>query len=377
MAQEYKIAIIGGGPAGCFCAYHLQNKCDVTIFEANSPLKTLLPTGGGRCNLAHAEYDFRELVKYYPRGEKFLFSIFSQFSTADTLDFFEKIGIKTYTQEDGRIFPKSNSSKDVREKFLFALKKVHFIKERALRVNPDMTVVTDNGSYKFDKVVIATGGHASYNIAKYLGHSIIEPKPALIGLKTDKLFPSGITLENVSAKFANKTLTDTILFTHQGISGPLAFKISSLMAREKFPYNVTLDLAGEIDLQKLFDANPHKSLKNLIGEILPKSLATELCSKPEIQCSQVNAKIRDDLYKNLRNLNLTITNIASGGETVTAGGIDLKEVNPKTLESKLIPNLYFCGEVLDIDGFCGGFNLQNCWSTAYVVASNILNNLTS
>ena len=136
MEQELtsKVGIIGGGPAGCFCAYLLQNSKNVTIFDFGSPLRTILPTGGGRCNLAHAEFDFRELAKNYPRGEKFLYSVFSKFSTADTIDFFEKIGIQTYIQDDMRIFPNSNSAKDVREKFLAALSKVKFKKERVLDI---------------------------------------------------------------------------------------------------------------------------------------------------------------------------------------------------------------------------------------------------
>ena len=126
MEQElkYKVAIIGGGPAGCICAYFLQNNFDVTVFDKKAPLKTLLPTGGGRCNLCHAEYDFKELASNYPRGEKFLYSAFSKFAAAETVAFFENIGIKTYVQGDMRIFPVSNSSSDVREKFLKALDKV-------------------------------------------------------------------------------------------------------------------------------------------------------------------------------------------------------------------------------------------------------------
>lgn len=381
MGQEFsssvatlkKVAIIGGGPAGCFCAYQIQNSCEVTIFEMSLPLKTLLVTGGGRCNLAHAEYDFRELTKFYPRGGKFLYSIFSKFATADTLDFFHSIGVETYTQDDNRIFPTSNSAADVREKFLTALR-VNFKKEKALRINPleaALEVVTDVGSYKFDAVVVAIGGHAGYNVAKYLGHNIIEPKPALIGLKTDKLFPSGVVLKNVKTQIGKTVLQDDLLFTHNGISGPLAFKISSLNARENFPYRVTLDLTGEIDLQKMFDANPHKTLKNLIGELVPKSFAAVICPAGETKCSQVSAKIRDSLTKNLRALELKVLAHSGAGEVVTCGGVDLKEINPKTMESKLIKGLYFCGEVLDIDGFCGGFNLQNCWSTAYIAAEAI------
>lgn len=378
MAQDSnqpKIGIIGGGPAGCFCAYFLQKTCDVTVFEQNSPLKTLLVTGGGRCNLAHAEYDFRELAKHYPRGEKFLYSIFSKFATSETIETFKEIGVETYIQDNNRIFPKSNSAIDVREKILKSLKNTHFKKEKALRINQPndkLKVVTDNGSYKFDVVILSTGGHAGYNIAKYLGHNIIEPKPALIGLKTNKTFPAGVVIKNVKTKIGKTPLQDDLLFTHNGISGPLAFKISSIMAREKFPYTVTLNLVGEINLQELFDKNPHKSLKNLVGEILPKSIASAICPDGEIKCSQVNAKQRDELHKLLTALELKILSTAGTGEVVTAGGIDLKEINPKTMESKLIPNLYFCGEVIDVDGFCGGFNLQNCWSTAFVASQSIL-----
>lgn len=380
MAQDSnqpKIGIIGGGPAGCFCAYFLQKTCDVTVFEQNSPLKTLLVTGGGRCNLAHAEYDFKELAKHYPRGEKFLYSIFSKFATSETLEIFKEIGVETYTQDDNRIFPKSNSAIDVREKFLKSLNNTHFKKEKALRINQcenHLEIVTDNGSYKFDAVILSTGGHAGYNIAKYLGHNIIDPKPALIGLKTNKIFPAGVVLKNVKTQIGKTQLQDDLLFTHNGISGPLAFKISSIMAREKFPYTITLNLVDEINLQELFDKNPHKSLKNLVGEILPKSIASAICPNGEIKCSQVNAKQRDELHKNLTTLELKILSTAGTGEVVTAGGIDLKEINPKTMESKLIPNLYFCGEMIDIDGFCGGFNLQNCWSTAFVASQSILNN---
>ncbi len=379
MEQEFnkrrQIAIIGGGPAGCFCAYHLQETCDVTVFECNSPLKTLLPTGGGRCNLAHAEYDFRELTKFYPRGEKFLFSIFSKFSTTNTIEFFNKIGIQTYTQEDNRIFPISNSAADVRKKFLTALK-VKFLKEKALRINQaneKLEIVTDCATHSFDSVVIATGGHAGYNIAKYLGHTIVEPKPALIGLETDKIFPAGVVIKNVKTKINKTPLQDDLLFTHNGISGPLAFKISSIMARENFPYKITLNLTGEINLQKIFDQNPHKMLKNLIGEFVPKSFATQICPAGDTPCSQVNAKLREELHKSLTALELTVLKTARGGEVVTAGGIDLNEINPKTMESKLIPNVYFCGEIIDVDGFCGGFNLQNCWSTAFIAAQTIQN----
>lgn len=370
MAQELKskVVIIGGGPAGCMCAYFLQNDFDVTIIEKNTPLKTILPTGGGRCNLCHAEFDFKELAKNYPRGEKFLYSVFSKFSTADTIDFFDKIGVETYTQENMRIFPKSNSAKDVREHFLQALKKVRFIKENALRINRQdeiFSVVTNMGAYKADFVVISSGGHASYDLIKMLGHKIIEPKPALVGLLTKENFASisGVCINN-------------ILFTHKGISGPKIYEISSLRARESFPYKLNFDFIGEVDLQTELNSNPHKSIKNLLSEHVPKSFAefvlTELKINPDTKSHMIDGKTRDKILTKLQNFEICVIGTFPDGEVVTAGGVDLKEINQKDMQSKLVPRIYFCGEVMDIDGFCGGFNLQNCWSTGYLAAQGII-----
>lgn len=355
-----KIAIIGGGPAGCMCAYFLQNNFDVTVFDKSEPLKTLLPTGGGRCNLAHAQYDFKELAKNYPRGEKFLYSVFSKFSTQDTIDFFKQIGVETYTQDDFRIFPKSNSAKDVREKFLKALSKVKFVKQEIISLD-----------FKgFDIIVIATGGHGAFEIIPK--HTIVTPKPALVGLKTKEQFPAGVSIQNVKCK----KLADDILFTHEGISGPLVYKISSINARKDFPYTISLNFADFENFQEILNSNPHKNIKNLLSEFLPKSFCehvlNELKINGDVKCHTIDGKTRDKITDKLKNYEITVTGTAKGGEVVTCGGVSLDEVNPKTLESKLIPNLYFCGEVLDIDGFCGGFNLQNCWSTGYVAAQSIL-----
>lgn len=376
-----KIAIIGAGPAGCMCAYFLQNNYEVTLFDFASPLRTLLPTGGGRCNLAYAEYDFKELVKFYPRGEKFLYSIFSKFSTADTLAFFESIGVNLYMQDDFRVFPVSNSSAEVRDKLLKALNNVSFIKEKVLRVdrvNYLFKVVTDCGSYNFDKIVISTGGHASYNMIKYLGHNIIPPRPTLVGLKTKEnmMELAGVALKNVAAYCENLHLSGDILFTHKGVSGPLIYKISSLLAKKDIPYRIIFDITGEIDLQNLLNINPHKSIKNLLSDFVPKSFAVFVLKKSGIdpleKCYKINGTQRNSILSLLNNFEINVVDTIKDGEVVTCGGVDLNEVNPKTLESKLEPGIYFCGEVLDIDGFCGGFNLQNCWSTGYVAAQSIL-----
>ncbi len=356
-----QIAIIGAGPAGCMAAYHLQNDFNVTLYDTDEPLKTLLPTGGGRCNLAHAEYDFKALAANYPRGEKFLYSVFSRFSTADTVEFFEKIGVRTYTQDDGRIFPTSDDASDVRKKFLKALRKCKFVKKHITKLPQTCPVI------------IATGGK-SFKLARQAGHKIVEPRPALTGLRTEQDFSS---LAGVGV--------NEVLFTHKGVSGPAIYKISSLRARENFPYTITLDLLGEAQIE-----NSDKAVKNILP--LPKSLAAYIAGEhAETKWSGLNENVRRDILRRCREFEITVTGTASApraladgkagasplqarekdGEVVTAGGVDLNEIDPRTMQSKLMPNVYFCGEVLDIDGFCGGFNLQNCWSTGFAAAQGI------
>lgn len=406
--EKESVAIIGAGTAGCTCAYYASKNADVTLFEASSPLHTLLCTGGGRCNLAYAEYDFKELAKFYPRGEKFLYSVFSQFSTADTIDFFKEIGVETYTQDDLRIFPTSNSAKDVREKFLKSLKHCKIIKEKILSVahypalaggakslisgegqTTKFQVKTNNNSYNFDKVVIAIGGHAGFSLAEKLGHTIIEPKPALTGLISAENFKSlqGVSLRNVEARifYQNKKfapeydLRGDLIFTHEGISGPLAYKISSICARldysREIPLLIRLNfLKEEVDLQDILNSNPKKDVKNLLAEFVPKSLAEYILQACKInfdeKCCNINGKMRDLILKSLQEFEITVISPAKEGEVVTSGGVSLKEIDAKTMQSKLVKDLYFCGEVIDVDGFCGGFNLQNSWSTGFVAGMN-------
>lgn len=389
-SKKRSTAIIGAGPAGCMCAYFASQTNEVTLFDKSEPLKTLLYTGGGRCNLAYAEYNFKNLVKFYPRGEKFLYSIFSKFSTSDTIDFFDSIGVKTYVQDDLRIFPTSNSAKEVREKFLSHLKSCKFKKEEILEINKaknGFSVKTNKDVYIFGNVVIATGGHSGFELCSKLGHSIIKPIPSLTGLVTRENFKKiqGVSLKNIAAQifYQNKKfaqLKDGILFTHEGISGPLAYKISSICARLDYnkenPLVIKLDfIKADFDFQSMLNSNSKKDIKNLISEFIPKSLSEFILEKnqinPETKCSDINGKTRDLILKTLREFEIKVISPAKEGEIVTSGGVNLDEINPKTMESKLIKGLYFCGEVIDVDGFCGGFNLQNCWSTGYISGENI------
>lgn len=379
------VAIIGAGPAGCVCAKFLKNNgfCPI-IFDKGKYLRTILPTGGGRCNLAHAEFDFKNLTKNYPRGEKFLYSVFSKFGTEDAIQFFKQLGIETYTQEDNRIFPKSNSSRDVQEKLLKALKGCKFVSEKVLsieKLDNCYKIITNKSSYAFDVVIVSTGGHGNWDIFSKMNLNIIPPTQALVGLVTKENFSaiSGVSIKNVKTygkEFKNSDNGD-IIFTHKGISGPLIYKISSIFARKEMPYKLVFQLVKDLDLQEELNKNPHKEIKNLLGQFVPKSFAEFVLENLDIEkdtpCHKITGKLRDKIYKKLTTFEVTIISKVPDGEVVTCGGIDLKEINSKTMESKKYPNLYFCGEVLDIDGFCGGFNLQNCWSTAFVVAQSVCN----
>lgn len=379
------VAIIGAGPAGCVCAKFLKNNgfCPI-IFDKGKYLRTILPTGGGRCNLAHAEFDFKNLTKNYPRGEKFLYSVFSKFGTEDAIQFFKQLGIETYTQEDNRIFPKSNSSRDVQEKLLKALKGCKFVSEKVLsieKLDNCYKIITNKSSYAFDVVIVSTGGHGNWDIFNKMDLNIIPPTQALVGLVTKEKFSaiSGVSIKNVKTygkEFKNSDNGD-IIFTHKGISGPLIYKISSIFARKEMPYKLVFQLVKDLDLQAELNKNPHKEIKNLLGQFVPKSFAEFVLENLDIEkdtpCHKITGKLRDKIYKKLTTFEVTIISKVPDGEVVTCGGIDLKEINSKTMESKKYPNLYFCGEILDIDGFCGGFNLQNCWSTAFVVAQSVCN----
>lgn len=398
--KKIKIGIIGGGPAGIFCALFASEKEDneIYIFDKQDTLKTLLPTGGGRCNLAYGEFDFKELAKNYPRGEKFLLSVFSKFSTTDTLAFFEQIGVKTYMQEDFRFFPEANSSSFVRKRLIDKTRKnnIKNIKEKVIDIkkeNDKFLVRTEKNHFVVDKLVIATGGRGQgQKFAKKLGHNIVPLRPALCSLltkETDFFDLSGLTLKNVCASvfYNNKkitTQTGDILFTHFGISGPLSYKISSYCAyinfTPKIPLNIKIKLTEYDNLEKslteLINKNPQKNIINVIDTYIPHRLAEKILIKnkiqPETKSGQLKKEDRIKIIKNLTEFSLNVIGVKRGEEIVTAGGIDLNEVNPKTMESKVIKNLYFCGEVLDIDGLTGGFNLQNCWSTGYICGTSLI-----
>ncbi len=394
MVHEFKnIAIIGAGASGCMCAYFLLNNTNniishnlnqpiiekenlsITLFDKGAPLRTLLPTGGGRCNLAHAEYDFKELVKSYPRGEKFLYSIFSKYSTLNTIETFKEMGIETYAQENGRIFPKSNSAKIVRENILKNIQKANFVKEEVteiVQLNPGFKIITNKAQYLFDIVILAIGGHSGLKLVNNLGIKTVEQRPSLVGLNTKEDFKtlSGTVVKNVTYN----NIYEDLLFTHFGVSGPLVYTISSIKAFEKTPYILNFDLAPDLkDLQEILDNNPHKEIKNILNKYLPAKLINYILNdiNETTKAHKINGKTRDLILNKIHNFEINIIGTNKGDETVTAGGIDLNEINPKTMGIKNFSGLYAIGEILNIDGFCGGYNLQNAWSTSYICANSI------
>lgn len=390
-----KIGIIGAGPSGVMAGINLLDYAEeIVFFDKNLPLATLLSTGGGRCNLGYAEFDNRELVKFYPRGEKFLLSVFSRFSTGDTIDFFEKIGVKIYVQEDLRIFPVSNSAKDVRQKLLQKLQspKVKFCRETVLSFSKhcdDFSIKTEKSEYKVDKIIFAGGIKNNYQLLKNCGISLVEPRPALCALcveESDLYSLSGVSFKNISAVcVGKKTLYGDLLIAHNSISGPLAFKISSVCAYEKFSYEVELKFVPytfeEFDekLRIILEKESKKDFANIISEFVPKSFVKFLLQKIgvdlNVKASQVNKALRTDVAKLLTGYKIRVVSQKADGEIVTAGGVNLNALNPTTMEYRNLSGLYFCGEVLDIDGFTGGFNLQNCWSTGFVAALGVVKNI--
>ena len=396
MVQEsiYKnIAIIGCGAAGGLAAILLCKNPynNVTAFDIKEPFSTLLPTGGGRCNLTYNEKDVREFVKNYPRGEKFLISIFSKFGQEKTRELFKDLGIKTYVQDDKRVFPISNSSQKTIQTLNKHLETSNFkhIKEKVISVKKEekFIVKSEKQEYIFDYVIVTTGGRGNgFELAKNLGHNIIEPKPSLCAIDVKESFLyalSGLSFRNVEvqSKIGKKkfpTVYGDILFSHKAITGPAIFKVSALSAFDNIEeLEITIKLAdiSQNEIEKHIKENQKKTIKNVFSKFAPESYINAILDEYKIdgnkQTAQIKKQEKEVLINSLLALRLHAKSRLKDSEIVTAGGVDLKEIDSKTMQSKLVEGLYFAGEILNIDAYTGGFNLQNCWSTAYIVSLNI------
>lgn len=400
-----RIAIIGGGAAGLMAAATILETAphaELFLIEKNNGLgKKVIISGGGRCNVTTGIQDVRTVLTKYPRGGKFLSSAIYTFPPESVYTWFEDHGVPLKTEEDLRVFPISNDGHDIVHAFerVFARHKVHTLLETQaqsvqktatgfaiiLRSNPEPLLV--------DALVLTTGGQAyrhtgstgdGYAFAQALGHTITSLAPSLNAFFTRETWVSevsGVSFERATVRALGDhpaQFTGPILFTHKGVTGPAVFALSSLVAFTSYdtqsPLAITVDIAPDVtrtavaqELREALLAQPKKHLLTVLGLFVPKSLATialqELTISPETHAAEVSRAQVEAISAWVKGIPLHVVARGAGDEFVTAGGVSLSEVNPSTMESRVCPNLFFAGEILDIDGFTGGFNLQASWAT--------------
>ena len=409
-----KTIVIGGGPAGMLAGISAaENGNKVIILEKMEKTgKKLLITGKGRCNIT-INGDLDEFMKNIPENSKFLFSSFNQYSNKDIISLLNSEGVSTKVERGGRVFPVSDKSIDVLEALKRKLKKLNV----EIKTNFEVTkILTENGVAKgiegknkeqlfADKVILATGGMSypvtgstgdGYKMAKELGHTVTEIKPSLVPListgKSKELCQKmqGLSLKNIAIKIKceDKEIYNDfgeMLFTHFGVSGPVILSASAVLVRYK---NITklmqenkvklvIDLKPALDNQKLdhrilrdFEELKNKEFKNSLEKLLPRKMINTFIKLTGIDHEKrvnfITKEERKTILNTLKNFEITLNGFGSIDEAIiTKGGIGLKEINPKTMESKIIKGLYFAGEIMDLDAFTGGFNLQIAWSTGY------------
>lgn len=411
-----KVAVIGGGAAGMMAAYAAAaNGHEVTLFEHNEKLgKKLYITGKGRCNLTNA-CDTEDLFLHIPRNSKFLYSAIYQFDNHAVMDFFDQQGLKLKVERGNRVFPCSDHSSDVIKALTKALRQngvevrlntgvtgIRVRDGRASGVLYDERPGRKGQHFDCDAVIAATGGisypstgsdGSGWEMAKKLGHTLTDVRPSLIGMTTKESYIpklQGLALKNISFQvYAGKKKVyeefGELLFTHQGISGPVVLTASSAIPDKylREPLHFEINLKASLSREQLdhricrdFSENQNRQFKNVLNRLLPSKIipvAVELSGiDPEKQVNAVTKEERQTLVSLLQHFPGTITGLGDIREAIiTRGGIRVKEVNPSTMESKLVPGLYLCGEMLDLDAVTGGFNLQIAWSTGYLAGMSI------
>ena len=402
MNQNFDIIIVGGGAAGFFTAISIvekNTKLKVAILERGAEvLNKVRISGGGRCNVTHACFEANELVKFYPRGEKELRGPFHQFGSGDTVEWFEKHGVELKTEADGRMFPVSNSSQTIIECFLTATQKLGITVltgqsvQSIFKKDVFWKIETQSENYIADKLVLATGSNPKiWEMLQTFGHAVVSPVPSLFtfNIKDSRIkeLPGVAAQITVKVKDTKLSSTGPLLITHWGMSGPAILKLSAWGARilhdKNYQFTIFINWLNDADT-----ADVEKKLKDLKQEHAKKSVSkkspfelTNRLWESLVLASGIEAETKwADLSKiQLQNLSNQLTNgtfQVNGKSTfkdefVTAGGIDLKEINFKTMESKLHENLYFAGEIVNIDAITGGFNFQNAWTSAFIVASAV------
>ena len=399
------VCIIGAGPAGLMAAiYSAKSNAQTTVVEANTAAgRKLLLTGGGRCNITHAD-GINKFIKAFGTKGRFLQYCFHEFQPEHVRKFFAERGLETKVEDDGCVFPVTDSAQDVQKVLLSESAKsgVHFLYDRRVegieKCGEGFNIRTGRETIAANKVIIAAGGISypdtgstgdGYKFAQKLGHTIIMPKASLVPLITKQTWPAelaGTAVDNVriTANPEKKKFnaTGAMLFTQNGIGGPavvdLSFSLTDYLPSIENPIEILMDMGcgiDEIELEKRilmkFEQNPHKTLINIIAEFLPKRLAAVFCREFGFDGNIVGRQIKKDsrkkLVRTLKGLPLSVTAARPIAEAmVTRGGVNITEINKKTMGSKICHGLFFAGEVMDVDGPCGGYNLQLCWSTGAI-----------
>lgn len=403
-----KVLVVGGGPAGMMAAIQAAKQGNtVTLLEQNEKLgKKLFITGKGRCNVTN-DCDVTELFDSVVSNKKFLYSAFYSFSNQDVKDFFEEQGLRLKVERGRRVFPASDKSSDVIKALGNALKKLEVKIRLRTRVDQVLTEndivcgvrLSDGECLNADKVILATGG-VSYKstgsdgsglvMAEKLGHQVTKLRPGLVGMCTKEAWVrdmQGLTLKNVAVsigkKQGKKPLYEDfgeLLFTHYGVSGPMILSASSRLGDEleKEDLYIKIDLKPALSKEQLdsrilrdFEERKNADLSNAMVHLLPKSMIPvmlHVCGlDPAKKVNEVTRGEREQLVKGMKEFPLTINGLRDIQEAIiTRGGVTVKEVDPSTMESKIVKNLYLAGEMLDLDALTGGYNLQIAWSTGYL-----------
>jgi len=406
MNQNFDIIIVGGGAAGFFTAINIVEKnpkLKVAILERGAEvLQKVRISGGGRCNVTHACFEPNELVKFYPRGEKELRGPFHQFCSGDTIEWFEKHGVELKIEADGRMFPVSNSSQTIIDCFLKATQKLGIAVLTGQSVqsifNPEVSgenfwkIETQTENYLTEKLILATGSNPKvWEMLQNFGHAVVSPVPSLFtfNIKDSRIkeLPGVAAQVTVKVKDTKLTSTGPLLITHWGMSGPAILKLSAWGARilhdKNYQFTIYVNWLNDedtADVEKKLKELKQEHAKKSVSKKSPFELTNRLWESLVLASGiEVETKWADLSKIQLQNLANQLTNgtfQVNGKSTfkeefVTAGGIDLKEINFKTMESKLHENLYFAGEIANIDAITGGFNFQNAWTSGFIVASAI------
>jgi predicted Rossmann fold flavoprotein len=406
---KYDIAIIGAGPAGLMAACRASElKAKVVLIERNErPGIKLSVTGGGRCNITNYIEDYKLLSANYNYGGKFLLSAFNKFGAKEVVDFFESNGLKTKIEKNNQIFPISNKSQDVIKILTDNITRRNgkiLIKEtvKNIIVNDnkiEKIILTSGNEIVANNYILATGGKSypltgstgdAYKWLKAMGHNIISPRPALTPIIVREKYIKeleGLSLSSVRLNLYQNNkrtidLTGDMIFTANGISGPAGLNLSRYIDTLAGNFKIGLDFfpkltVAELDnnLQKIFAKNGQKNLKNCLLTLLSQKLTSAIINllglDEEKKGGIINREERQAISGLLKDWRLTVMALGDYSKAmITAGGLDLKEVDPKNMRSKIISNLFIAGELLDIDGPTGGYNLQVCWSTGYVAGEN-------